>query len=143
MYGGRSTWSGRSYFHFVGRDASAFATGCTQPACLVPHLDGLSELEGGGLLGELYEFHDKYTYVGKLVSEDPVSDAVDAAMREEEALREVELEASSNSGAVLSTSALVDALEEGPREIHCWINVGSDPVLVCCADADGKLDRGC
>ena len=113
---------GRSYFHFVGRDASrAFATGCTQPACLVPNLDGLSseDLKEVNRWVELYEFHDKYTYVGRLVSADPVSDAVAAAMREEEALRKVEHEVlfSTNSEGEpqmesLNASLLVDAFVE-------------------------------
>ena len=72
----------RGYFR---KSSRAFATGCSQPACLVPHLDGLSrdDLREVDRWVELYEFHDKYSYVGRLVSEDPVGDAVDAALREE------------------------------------------------------------
>ena len=98
---GRSFYGpGRSYHHFIGRDASrAFATGCSQPACLVPHLDGLSrdDLREVDRWVELYEFHDKYSYVGRLVSEDPVGDAVDAALREEEALRDIQKEVEASS----------------------------------------------
>ena len=41
---GRSFYGkGRSYHHFVARDATrAFATNCKQPACLISTLDGLS-----------------------------------------------------------------------------------------------------
>ncbi len=95
--GGRHFYGkGRSYHHFVGRDASrAFATGCTQPACLVANLDGLSASDRKEVdrWVELYEFHDKYSYVGRLVSEDPVGDAVDRAMREEASLRDAEQDA--------------------------------------------------
>ena len=126
---GRSFYGyGRSYHHFVGRDASrAFATGCTQPACLVSHLDGLSsdDLREVDRWVELYEFHDKYSYVGKLVSEDPVGDAVDAAMREEEALRAVEEEVAEQNkedGEVrvrplaVTSRVLVDALVRKGKE---------------------------
>jgi predicted heme/steroid binding protein len=123
---GRSFYgAGRSYHHFVGRDASrAFATGCSQPACLVPHLDGLSsdDLREVDRWVELYEFHDKYSYVGRLVSEDPVGDAVDAALREEEALRavekEVEQDTFSSQGRIpkVTPSMLVDALVKKGKE---------------------------
>ena len=39
---------------------------------------------------ELYEFHDKYTYVGKLVQGNPVDDAVEQAIREEQILVDIQ-----------------------------------------------------
>ena len=39
---------------------------------------------------ELYEFHDKYTYVGKLVQGNPVDEAVEQAMREEQVLVDIQ-----------------------------------------------------
>ena len=53
---------GRSYHHFVGRDASrAFATGCFAEECLSPSLVGLTaaQLRELDRWLELYEFHDK------------------------------------------------------------------------------------
>ena len=65
---------GKAYHHFVGRDASrAFATGCRAAECVSADLDGLSpsQLRELDRWMEMYETHDKYTFVGTLV-EDPV-----------------------------------------------------------------------
>ena len=65
---------GKSYNAFVGTDASrAFALGCTEEECISDDLTGLTdaELKEIDRWTEMYETHDKYTYVGALV-EDPV-----------------------------------------------------------------------
>jgi predicted heme/steroid binding protein len=83
---------GRSYHHFIGRDATrAFATNCKLKACLVSNLDGLSKADKKEIdrWVELYEFHDKYSYVGKLISDDPVDDVVEQAIREEGIIQEI------------------------------------------------------
>ena len=70
---------GKAYHHFVGRDASrAFATGCRAAECVSADLDGLgpSQLRELDRWMEMYETHDKYTFVGTLV-EDPVDAALD------------------------------------------------------------------
>ena len=71
---------GKPYHHFVGRDASrAFATGCRAAECVSADLDGLppSQLRELDRWMEMYETHDKYTFVGTLV-EDPVDVALDS-----------------------------------------------------------------
>ncbi|GBG25851.1 Membrane-associated progesterone receptor component 1 [Hondaea fermentalgiana] len=79
---------GRSYHHFVGRDATrAFCTGCTAKYCLVSTLAGLDPLlkvEARRWL-ELYELHDEYTFIGTLVA-DPVEGALQRAQVEEQML---------------------------------------------------------
>lgn len=68
---------GGSYSSFVGTDATrAFATGCLSEECMSSSKDGLTakELKEIDRWTELYETHDKYTFVGYLV-DDPV-DAV-------------------------------------------------------------------
>eukprot|EP00591_Stephanopyxis_turris_P012020 CAMPEP_0195517650 /NCGR_PEP_ID=MMETSP0794_2-20130614/11184_1 /TAXON_ID=515487 /ORGANISM="Stephanopyxis turris, Strain CCMP 815" /LENGTH=167 /DNA_ID=CAMNT_0040646487 /DNA_START=169 /DNA_END=672 /DNA_ORIENTATION=- len=70
---------GGPYNKFVGRDATrAYATGCrsTGPECLSPSTEGLSDkqLREVDRWVELYDTHDKYTFVANLV-DDPV-DAV-------------------------------------------------------------------
>ncbi len=79
---------GRSYHHFVGRDATrSFCTGCSAPECLVSTLAGLDvalKKEAYRWL-ELYTLHDKYRFVG-LLRQDPVSLALDAARAEEQML---------------------------------------------------------
>ncbi|KAJ1459035.1 cytochrome b5-like heme/steroid binding domain-containing protein [Pelagophyceae sp. CCMP2097] len=70
---------GKSYHGFVGKDATrAFAKGCTAPRCLLSSMEGLTpkELKEVDRWVELYETHDKYTFVGMLVA-DPVEDLVD------------------------------------------------------------------
>lgn len=65
---------GRPYHAFVGRDATrAFALGCTAPSCISSSTDGLDEFQRKEIDRwiELYETHDKYTFVGTLV-DDPV-----------------------------------------------------------------------
>ena len=79
---------GRSYHHYVGRDATrSFATGCTEPECLTSSLVGLSETQKQEAYRwlELYEHHDKYAFVGK-IRVDPVHDLVEQALLEEETL---------------------------------------------------------
>ncbi|KAJ8601403.1 hypothetical protein CTAYLR_005024 [Chrysophaeum taylorii] len=74
---------GRPYNAFVGRDATrAFALGCTAPRCISSSTDGLNEaqLKEIDRWIELYETHDKYTFVGTLV-DDPI-DAILAALDE-------------------------------------------------------------
>ena len=69
---------GKPYHHFVGQDASrAFATGCRAAECVSSDLANLtpSELRELDRWMELYETHDKYTFVGTLV-EDPVDVAL-------------------------------------------------------------------
>ena len=71
---------GKPYHHFVGRDASrAFATGCRAEECVSADLDGLnpSQLREPDRWMEMYETHDKYTFVGTLV-EDPMDVALDS-----------------------------------------------------------------
>ena len=71
---------GKPYHHFVGRDASrAFATGCRAAECVSADLDGLtpSQLRELDRWMEMYETHDKYTFVGTLV-EDPVDVALES-----------------------------------------------------------------
>eukprot|EP00339_Tiarina_fusa_P019108 CAMPEP_0117073566 /NCGR_PEP_ID=MMETSP0472-20121206/51808_1 /TAXON_ID=693140 ORGANISM="Tiarina fusus, Strain LIS" /NCGR_SAMPLE_ID=MMETSP0472 /ASSEMBLY_ACC=CAM_ASM_000603 /LENGTH=197 /DNA_ID=CAMNT_0004798187 /DNA_START=123 /DNA_END=716 /DNA_ORIENTATION=- len=70
------------YNLFVGKDAThAFATGCLQDTeeCVNPSMDGLDakELREIDRWVELYETHDKYTFVGFLV-EDPVNKILEA-----------------------------------------------------------------
>lgn len=79
---------GRSYHHFVGRDATrAYVTGCSAGDCLVSSLVGIDK----GLQREvdrwieLYEYHDKYTFVGLLI-EDPVAGVLERSMIEEKLL---------------------------------------------------------
>ena len=76
---------GKEYSNWVGRDASrSFGTGCrggvdrTGMDCLSESLDGLtaSELKEIDRWLELYETHDKYTFVGHLV-DDPVNDILE------------------------------------------------------------------
>ena len=72
--------AGKPYHHFVGQDASrAFATGCRAAECVSADLDGLnpSQLRELDRWMEMYETHDKYTFVGTLV-EDPVDVALDS-----------------------------------------------------------------
>ena len=74
---------GSSYHAFVGVDASrAFALGCTEAECVSSDLAGLraDELLELDRWLEMYETHDKYTYVGPLLAEDPVDAALDRAL---------------------------------------------------------------
>jgi predicted heme/steroid binding protein len=75
------------YSLFVGKDAThAFATGCLQDTeeCVNPSTEGLDkkELREIDRWVELYETHDKYTFVGFLV-EDPVNKILEADEAEE------------------------------------------------------------
>ncbi len=79
---------GRSYHHFVGRDASrAFATGCCKGECLISSLKGLAPalIKEVDRWVELYEYHDKYKFVGLLI-EDPVEKALENSIYEEKLL---------------------------------------------------------
>jgi predicted heme/steroid binding protein len=79
MYG-----PGGSYHGFAGRDATrGFATGCLETECMVSSIDGLtdSELKEIDRWVELYHNHDKYTYVGRLVTVDPLDSVVSDAIR--------------------------------------------------------------
>lgn len=92
---------GKEYHNWVGTDATrSFGTGCrggtdkTGVECLSESTDGLSdseELEIDRWL-ELYETHDKYTFVGHLI-EDPVNEILEHIDEEDaadEAAEEVE-----------------------------------------------------
>jgi predicted heme/steroid binding protein len=75
------------YNLFVGKDAThAFATGCLQDTeeCVNSSMEGLDEKELREIdrWVELYETHDKYTFVGFLV-EDPVNKILEADEAEE------------------------------------------------------------
>jgi len=83
---------GKEYHDWVGKDASrSFGTGCRGGVdksgmdCLSESLDGLSEseLKEVDRWLELYELHDKYTFVGHLV-DDPVNDILDDIEDDEE-----------------------------------------------------------
>ena len=81
-----------NYHGFVGRDATrAFATGCKLEACISSSTDGLTEKEFKEIDKwlELYETHDKYSFVGFLV-DDPVEIALeeDEKQNQEEAQEE-------------------------------------------------------
>eukprot|EP00584_Thalassiosira_punctigera_P011167 CAMPEP_0172531950 /NCGR_PEP_ID=MMETSP1067-20121228/5166_1 /TAXON_ID=265564 ORGANISM="Thalassiosira punctigera, Strain Tpunct2005C2" /NCGR_SAMPLE_ID=MMETSP1067 /ASSEMBLY_ACC=CAM_ASM_000444 /LENGTH=224 /DNA_ID=CAMNT_0013316393 /DNA_START=128 /DNA_END=802 /DNA_ORIENTATION=- len=76
---------GKEYHDWVGKDASrSFGTGCrggvdrTGMDCLSESLEGLkeNELKEIDRWLELYETHDKYTFVGHLV-DDPVNEILD------------------------------------------------------------------
>uniref|UniRef100_A0A7S0XMP2 Cytochrome b5 heme-binding domain-containing protein n=1 Tax=Chrysocystis fragilis TaxID=1411660 RepID=A0A7S0XMP2_9STRA len=70
---------GKPYHAFVARDATrAFALGCTAPRCISSDTEGLTEAQHREIDRwiELYETHDKYTFVGMLV-DDPVDAIVD------------------------------------------------------------------
>uniref|UniRef100_A0A7S2WGT6 Cytochrome b5 heme-binding domain-containing protein n=1 Tax=Mucochytrium quahogii TaxID=96639 RepID=A0A7S2WGT6_9STRA len=76
---------GRSYHHFVGKDATrAFCTGCKKPECLISSLTGLDEYlksEARRWL-ELFELHDKYKFIGVLV-QDPLEKIMEERVAEE------------------------------------------------------------
>ncbi|KAL7552869.1 hypothetical protein ACHAWF_016114 [Thalassiosira exigua] len=83
--GQRFYGEGKEYHEWVGKDASrSFGTGCrggvdrTGMDCLTESLEGLTEkeLKEVDRWLELYETHDKYTFVGYLV-DDPVNDILD------------------------------------------------------------------
>ena len=67
-----------NYHQFVGKDATrAFGTGCTAEECVSSSTEGFgeAELKEVDRWLELYETHDKYTFVGFLV-EDPVEKVI-------------------------------------------------------------------
>mmetsp|Transcript_32727 Transcript_32727/g.104319 ORF Transcript_32727/g.104319 Transcript_32727/m.104319 type:complete len:189 (-) Transcript_32727:139-705(-) len=71
---------GKSYHKLVARDDAtrAFGLGCTATKCLGSSVDDLDEkqLKEIDRWIELYDSHDKYTYVGKLLDSSPVDDAL-------------------------------------------------------------------
>lgn len=80
------------YHDWVGTDSSrSFGTGCrggidrTGMDCLSESLDGLTkkELKEVDRWLELYETHDKYTFIGHLV-DDPVNDILEQISNEDE-----------------------------------------------------------
>ncbi|KAL3792032.1 hypothetical protein HJC23_011197 [Cyclotella cryptica] len=82
---------GKDYHEWVGKDASrSFGTGCrggidrTGMECLSSSLEGLTEKELKEIdrWVELYETHDKYTFVGHLV-DDPVDEILENVQEEE------------------------------------------------------------
>jgi len=73
---------GKRYHAFVGKDATrAFALGCTAARCISSDTAGLTpaQLKEIDRWTELYETHDKYTYVGRLVDRD---DPIDELLRD-------------------------------------------------------------
>lgn len=75
---------GKPYHNFVGRDAtSAFALGCSAPHCISASTENFSphQLKEIDRWIELYETHDRYTFVGKLV-DDPVDAIFDTFLDE-------------------------------------------------------------
>lgn len=104
---------GRSYHHYVAKDATrSFATGCTQAECLVPSLVGLSESQKREARKwlELYEYHDKYKFIG-MVEENPVADLVEQAMLEDQALKAAQ-DAEAGVTASDGTTASFDVINE-------------------------------
>ncbi|KAL9178714.1 hypothetical protein ACHAXT_003845 [Thalassiosira profunda] len=84
--GERFYGDGQDYHEWVGKDASrSFGTGCrggvdrTGMECLSETLEGLTdkELKEIDRWLELYETHDKYTFVGHLV-DDPVEEILES-----------------------------------------------------------------
>jgi predicted heme/steroid binding protein len=78
----------RSYHHYAGKDATrSYATGCVKPECLVGSMVGLTELQKREAYRwlELYEYHDKYKFLGT-VRHGNMEELVDMAILEEEAL---------------------------------------------------------
>ena len=91
--GGKFYAEGGEYHDWVGKDASrSFGTGCrggvdrTGMDCLSESLEGLTDNEVKEIDRwlELYETHDKYTFVGYLV-DDPVEKIVERVHEENEA----------------------------------------------------------
>jgi hypothetical protein len=77
---------GSKYHKFVAKDATrAFATGCLLEECISASTEGLTEQEFKEIERwlELYETHDKYTFVGYLV-EDPVDKVILEGEQEED-----------------------------------------------------------
>lgn len=75
MYG-----PGEAYHVLVGKDATrAFATGCLEGDCVTSSTVGLTaeELEEIDRWVDLYQNHDKYQYIGKLLADDPIDSVVD------------------------------------------------------------------
>ena len=70
---------GKSYHKLVAKDATrAFGLGCTSTKCISSSIDGLNDkqLKEIDRWIELYDSHDKYTYVGKLLTSSPVDDVL-------------------------------------------------------------------
>ena len=91
--GGKFYAEGGEYHDWIGKDASrSFGTGCrggvdrTGMDCLSESLEGLTakEMKEIDRWVELYETHDKYTFVGYLV-DDPVEEIVERVHEENEA----------------------------------------------------------
>ena len=79
------------YHVFVGRDATrAFCTGCLEPECLIPGLEGLSpkQIREADRWAEFFEFHDRYSFVGTLTSATEDMDALVELALEAEAVGE-------------------------------------------------------
>lgn len=90
--GDRFYGEGKDYHDWVGTDASrSFGTGCrggvdrTGMECLSESLDGLTgkEMKEIDRWLELYETHDKYTFVGHLV-DDPVNEILEHIVDDED-----------------------------------------------------------
>jgi len=105
----------KHYHLFVGTDASrAFATGCAKPECVSSDTTGLSEKEMKEIQRwiELYETHDKYTFIGYLV-DDPVEAILE--MDEQKENEEAASDAVNESDASITTEALREAEEASAK----------------------------
>lgn len=81
MYGPGGAYSG-----FSGRDATrGFANGCMEERCMTSSLEGLTEVERKEIdrWVELYHNHDKYTYIGRLLTVDPMDAIVTEEIEEQ------------------------------------------------------------
>ncbi|KAL7526393.1 hypothetical protein ACHAXR_001470 [Thalassiosira sp. AJA248-18] len=122
--GDRFYGEGKEYHDWVGTDASrSFGTGCrggvdrTGMDCLSESLEGLTDKEMKEIDRwlELYELHDKYTFVGHLI-DDPVNDILEQVGDEDDAGgAEVGVDSSSETDQGESAGESVDLdSEEDP-----------------------------
>lgn len=119
---------GKEYHDWVGTDASrSFGTGCrggvdrTGMDCLSESVEGLTkkELKEIDRWLELYETHDKYTFIGHLV-DDPVNDILDQ-FSDEEAEEEVDVDVAEEA---------VDVAEEADDVAEEEVDVAEEAVNV-------------
>lgn len=90
--------------------AVAAVAGCLEEECLVASTVGLTgaQLREVQRWVELYEFHDKYTFVG-VMAESPVEDVVARAMLEHAAIQALQQQQQTGAGAAVTAESTAEA----------------------------------